>query len=77
MKIEIDDEIAQKLQLTEKEALELLAIALYKDRGIHGAFAGKIAGISEFEFHGLLAKKGFSVNYDVSDFLEDIERNDL
>ncbi len=77
MKIEIDDEIARKCKLDEKEALELLAIAIYKRKGIHGSLAGKILGISEFEFHELLSKKGESVNFGIDDLIDDIKDNDL
>ncbi len=77
MKIEISDEIAEKCQLDEKEALILLAIALYKFKGIHGSLAGKIIGLTEFEFHNLLAEKGSAVNYGVDDLVDDIKNNDL
>lgn len=77
MKIEIDDEIAKKCGINEREALELLAIALYKEKGIHGSLAGKILGMSEFEFHNLLSAKGKTVNYGVDDLIDDIKNNDL
>ena len=77
MKIEINDEIARKCQLDEKEALVLLAIALYKSKGIHGSLAGKIIGLSEFEFHNLLAGRKENVNYGVDDLVDDIKNNDL
>lgn len=77
MKIEIDDEIALKCGITEQEALELLAIAIYKAKGIHGSLAGKIIGMSEFEFHNLLADKGETVNYGINDLVDDIKNNDL
>ena len=77
MKIEISDEIAKKCQLDEKEALVLLAIALYKYKGIHGSLAGKIVGLNEFEFRSLLSKKQVDVNYGVKDLIDDIKNNDL
>lgn len=77
MKIELDDEIAKKCNLDEREALELLAISIYKIKKIHGALAGKILGISEFEFHDLLSKKGEVVNYGVNDLIDDIKNHDL
>lgn len=75
MKIEIDDEIAKTCGIGEREALELLAVAIYKTKGIHGSLAGKILGISEFEFHNLLSTKGVTVNYDIDDLIEDIKKN--
>lgn len=77
MKIEISNEIAKKCQLDEKEALELLAVALYKRKGIHASLAGKIIGLSEFEFHTLLSKWRETVNYGVQDLIDDIKNNDL
>ncbi len=73
MKIELNDSIAKKLNINQKEALELLAVAIYKSKGIHGAMAGRILGIGEYEFHGLLSKYGFTVNYDIDDLKDDIE----
>lgn len=75
MKIEISDEIAKKCRLDEREALILLAIALYKSRGIHGTLAGKIVGVSEHEFHQLLAERNVDVNYGVDDLIEDIKNS--
>lgn len=77
MKLEIDDEIATKCGIDEKEALELLAIAIYKIKGVHGTMAGKILGMSEFEFHNLLSTKGETVNYGIDDLVDDIKNNDL
>lgn len=77
MRIEIDDQIAKKCGLDKQEALEFLAISVYKFKGVHGALAGKILGISEFEFHELLSKKGEVVNYGVDDLIDDIKNHDL
>ncbi|MCF6308795.1 MAG: UPF0175 family protein [Flavobacteriaceae bacterium] len=73
MKIELDDNIAKKLNINEKEALELLAVAIYKTKKIHGTMAGRILGIGEYEFHGLLGKYGTYVNYDIAALKEDIK----
>ncbi len=77
MKIEIDDALMKKIGVEEEEAKVLLAIALYKYKGIHGSIAGKIIGKNEFDFHALLSEKGESVNYDVDDLIDDIKNNDL
>ena len=73
MKIELDDNIISLTGLSEREIKECLVVALYKLSGIHGAAAGRLLNISEFEFHGLLGKYGSCVNYGVKEFLEDIE----
>ncbi|WP_444996374.1 UPF0175 family protein [Aliikangiella sp. IMCC44359] len=77
MKIEIDSSLMEKIGVDENEAIELLAIALYKYKGIHGSLAGKLIGKSEFDFHTILSKNGESVNYDVDELIEDIKNNDL
>lgn len=77
MKIELSDEIAAKAGVDERQATELLAVALYKWKGIHGSLAGKILGLSQVEFHQLLARIGTTVNYDVGDLADDIKNNDL
>jgi len=73
MKIEIPDDIASRVGFDETEMLEFLAVSLYKQIKINGVAGGRILGSSEMEFHGLLAKYDECVNYDVEDFLEDIE----
>ncbi|KPA17831.1 protein belonging to Uncharacterized protein family UPF0175 [Candidatus Magnetomorum sp. HK-1] len=77
MKIIIPDNLAQKCGINEREALELLVMAIYKTKGIHGSLSGKILGISEIEFHKLLAGAGETVNYDINDLIDDIKNNDL
>ncbi|GLQ99221.1 UPF0175 family protein [Dyella mobilis] len=77
MKIELDDALMQKVGVDGKEALELLAIALYKYKGIHGSLAGKLIGKSEFEFHQLLSRAGETVNYGVDDLVDDMRNHDL
>jgi len=75
MIIEIPDDVASKCDLSEREALELLAVAIYKAKGIHGSLAGKLLGISELEFHRLLAKQSETINYDVQDLIDDLKNN--
>lgn len=77
MEIEIDDVLMRKIGVDEKEAKELLAIAIYKYKGIHGSLAGKLIGKSEFDFHTLLTEKGESVNYDLCDLVDDIQNDEL
>lgn len=73
----LDDSLMKKIGIDEHEALELLAIALYKYKGIHGSLAGKLIGKTEFEFHALLASRGVTVNYDVDDLVDDIKNHGL
>ncbi|MDH5179690.1 MAG: UPF0175 family protein [Gammaproteobacteria bacterium] len=71
MRFEVPDEIAESAGLGEQEMKEFLAVSLYKKKRINGVQGGKILGISEMEFHGLLEKYDEYVNYDVEDYLED------
>ena len=73
----LDDSLMKMIGSDEKEAAELLAMALYKYKGIHGSLAGKLIGKTEFEFHALLSSRGVTVNYDVDDLVDDIKKNDL
>ena len=75
MIIQIPDEIAHKIGVDEREALELLVVAIYKTKGIHGSLAGKMLGISEFEFRQILGKQGQTMNYDIDDLVDDIKNN--
>ena len=77
MKIELDDALMEKIGVDEEELRALLAIALYKYKGIHGSLAGKLMGKSEFDFHAMLSEKGGTVNYDVDDPLDDIHHHCL
>lgn len=77
MELKLDDALMQKIGVAPQEALELLAIALYKYKGIHGSIAGKLIGKTEFEFHALLSEKGESVNYSLDDLADDIKSHDL
>lgn len=77
MQITLDDALMQKVGVDEQEALELLAVALYKYKGIHGSLAGRLIGKTEFEFHTLLAEKGETINYNIDDLVDDIKNHDI
>ncbi len=77
MRIEINDDIARQCNLDEKEALELLAIAVYKSKGLTGSLAGKILGLSEFDFHSLLISRNETVNYGSDNSLNAPKNNNL
>lgn len=77
MNIELDDVLMAKIGVDKKEACELLAITLYKYKRLHGSLAGKLIGMSEFDFHNLLSGKGEAVNFGVDDLVADIKSQDL
>lgn len=73
MKIELPDEISEKLSFTESEYQEILAVSLYQMRKINGVQGGKITGLSEIEFHEVVGKWGQLFSYDEDDLLDDVE----
>ena len=77
MDIKLDDLLMKKIGIDAQEALELLAVAIYKYKGVHGSLAGKLIGKSEFDFHTILAQKGENMNYDIGDLVDDIKNNEL
>lgn len=73
MNINIPDDVAKIIELTQAELTEVLAVALYKMEKINGVQGGKILGSSEIEFHGVVAKYGKHINYDEDDLINDID----
>lgn len=75
MIIEISDEIANQCRLNPQEALQLLAIAIYRVKGVNGALAAQIMGVSEFEFHQLLKQGTQTHDFGVDDLVADIKQH--
>lgn len=67
MNLDVNDEVAECLGLSEQDLLEVLAIALYGLGKISGVQGGKITDTSEIEFHGILGKYGQFISYDEGD----------
>jgi predicted HTH domain antitoxin len=49
-----------------------VAVALYRDRKVSMGRAARIAGMPRPQFQGELGKRGVTVDYDVSDFEDDL-----
>ena len=75
MIIEISNEIASKCRLDSQEALKLLAIAVYRVKGVSGELAAKILGVSEFEFHQLLKQNTTEGDFGVDDLVANIKQH--
>lgn len=75
MILEIDDDIANKCDLDSQEALTLLAIAIHRVKGINGALAARILGISEIEFHQLLRQRAGVRDFGVDELVADIKQH--
>ena len=72
MKITIDDELLQGLNLSDQEARIDLAVGLYADRRVTLGRAARIAGISQTEFQRELGRRRVPMNYDVAEFEADM-----
>ena len=73
MKIELPDDLIERKKLTEQDLKEILLVSLYKLEKINGVEGAKALGISEIEFHGVVAKYGQYVNYDIDDLENDMD----
>lgn len=72
MNVAIPDDLAASAGLTEAEARGELAIALYKGERLTLAQAARFAGVDRVAFYQLLARHDVPVNYDFSDFEQDL-----
>ncbi|MFY8036620.1 MAG: UPF0175 family protein [Cyclobacteriaceae bacterium] len=69
----IEDKILEQSDLSENQMLEDIAMMLYQKRRLTLGQAAQMAKLSYAEFQFLLGKNQISVNYDVTDLLEDVE----
>jgi predicted HTH domain antitoxin len=72
MSVVIPDDILKATKMTEDDLKLEIAVMLYKQDKISGGKARAWAGLSVIEFQHELARRGFSINYDLQDFQADI-----
>lgn len=72
MNVAIPDDLAASAGLTEAEARADLAVSLYKSERLTLAQAARFAGVDRVAFYRLLTQYGVSVNYEFSDFEQDL-----
>ncbi|KAB8319366.1 UPF0175 family protein [Tolypothrix campylonemoides VB511288] len=72
MSVLIPDDILRATKMTEDELKLEIAIMLYKQEKISSGKARAWTGLTVIEFQHELAKRGFSINYDVQDFQSDV-----
>jgi predicted HTH domain antitoxin len=72
MILELSDAILEGTDMTPELARTEVAVALYRDRKVSMGRAALLAGITRPEFQTELGRRGVTVNYDVSDFEEDL-----
>ena len=72
MNVAIPDDLAASAGLTEAEARAELAVSLYKNERLTLAQAARFAGVDRVAFYRLLARYGVPVNYEFSDYEQDL-----
>lgn len=72
MKLSIPDDLAASAGLTEEDARAELAVSLYRRERLTLAQAARFAGVDRVAFHRLLTRYGVPINYDFSDFEQDL-----
>jgi len=73
VKITIEDELLQGLNLSDREARIDLAVGLYADRRVTLGRAARIAGISQPEMMRELGRRRVPMNYDVAEYEADLQ----
>ncbi len=58
--------------MTEQELLQTLAIALFQQEKLILEQASRLAGMSQWEFRGILACKDIPLHYDAAEFEHDM-----
>ena len=75
--INIPEDIYQAMKLPagkkEERLMEELALALYEEEILSFGKARELAGMSKWEFHDLLNKRGIKRHYNKENLEEDIE----
>jgi predicted HTH domain antitoxin len=70
--IVIPDEILHAAHMTEIEMARALAVALFQQGKLTLGQAARLAGMSQWDFRGLLAGQNIPLHYDVAEFEEDV-----
>lgn len=72
MSLVISDELLKASEMSANELMIEIAILLFQKEKISLGKASEIVGMNRIEFQTLLAKRGICINYDVTEFQEDI-----
>jgi len=73
MRLEIDNYFVEAAELSEQEALEYLALSLYKHQRLSLGNASRLANLSQAEFLDLMEGHGININCTLEDLNEDME----
>ena len=72
MTIVIPDEILRATQMTEHELVQALAVTLFQKQRLSLGQASRLAGMSQWDFRGLLAAQDIPLHYDVAELKQDL-----
>ena len=72
MSVTIPDDILDAARMSEEELRQELAILLYERERITLAQAARLSGCDRLWFQHLLAARGITLHYEVSDFEDDL-----
>lgn len=73
MSLVISEEILKASGLSSGELLLEIVIMLFQQEKISIGKASQLVGMNQIQFQELLARRGFCIHYDVSEFQEDLK----
>jgi predicted HTH domain antitoxin len=72
MVLNIPDEFVRVTHMTEQELTQALAVTLFEREKLSLGQASRLAGMSQWEFRGLLAAQDIPLHYDVGELEQDL-----
>ncbi len=72
MTLVIPDEIVRATGMTEQELAQALAVMLFEKNKLSLGQAARVAGMSQWDFRGLLTAQGIPLHYDVGELEQDL-----
>ena len=73
MSLVISDELLKAAKISEDELMQEIVLLLFQQDKLSLGKASHLLGMSQIEFHKLLANRKICLHYDVEEFREDIK----
>ena len=73
MIVEIPDRIINRAELSGKEVLLEVAVALFREEKLTLGQASKLCGLHQFEFQKSLAARNIPIHYGAEDYERDLQ----
>jgi predicted HTH domain antitoxin len=73
MSVIIPDEVLQKIQMSDTELLQEIAIMLFQKERFALGQSSYFANMNQMEFQRLLASRKIPIHYDIAELKEDVE----